>query len=154
MNPKTRPRVWPKVRAAIILVENDRLLLVRHTRDGRAYWVCPGGGVEYGETIEQSLHRELQEEVNLQIQVGNLVLICETIPPDEHRHEINFFFRGRICGGEPRLGEDKVVAEFGFFPLDEIDRLTIYPDIKAELREILQLDFRSGVKFLGNCWGK
>ncbi len=143
----------PKVRAAVIVIEGGRLLLVRHTRGGKTYWVFPGGGVEYGETIEQSLHRELREEVNLEIQVEDLVIVCETIPPDKHRHEINLFFRGKICGGEPRLARDRILTEMGFFSPGELENLLIYPDIKTELKEIFRPDFRSGVKFLGNRWG-
>jgi len=143
----------PKVRTAVILVEDGRLLLVRHVRGDKTYWVFPGGGVEYGETIEQSLHRELREEVNLEIKIEDLVLVCETIPPDKHRHEINLFFLGKICGGKPRLAKEQILAEMRFFSLEEIDHLLIYPDIRTELKEILRPEFRSGVKFLGNRWG-
>ena len=51
-----------RVRAqAVILDEENRILLVNHVKDGKEYFVLPGGGVEFGETAEESLLRELKE---------------------------------------------------------------------------------------------
>lgn len=52
------------VRAAIV-DEQDRILLLRYGDDYGHWWVTPGGGREEGETDEQTLRRELEEEVGL-----------------------------------------------------------------------------------------
>ena len=45
---------------AIVIDENNRILLVKHTYEN--YWFLPGGGVKKGETFDQAIIRELREE--------------------------------------------------------------------------------------------
>jgi TDG/mug DNA glycosylase family protein len=61
------------VRAAIV-DEQDRILLLRYGDDYGDWWVTPGGGRERGETDEQTLRRELEEEVGLvDFEIGPLL---------------------------------------------------------------------------------
>ena len=51
----------------VLLDEEGRVLLFRHSRrDGSAFWAPPGGGVEPGETFEQAALREAKEELGLE----------------------------------------------------------------------------------------
>jgi TDG/mug DNA glycosylase family protein len=52
------------VRGAVV-DEKDRILLLRYGDDYGDWWVTPGGGREEGETDEQTLRRELEEEIGL-----------------------------------------------------------------------------------------
>jgi len=56
----------PRARASCIVIRDDRVLLVHRRRDGREYYVLPGGGIEAGESAEQACRRELAEETSLQ----------------------------------------------------------------------------------------
>jgi 8-oxo-dGTP pyrophosphatase MutT (NUDIX family) len=50
----------------VLLDENDRVLLLRFRDGARTWWCTPGGGIEPGETAEQSAVRELREETGLE----------------------------------------------------------------------------------------
>lgn len=58
------------------IIREHTILLIRHRRhsSGRTYWVFPGGGIEEGESEEECVVREMQEETNLKVEVEKLVI--------------------------------------------------------------------------------
>ena len=50
--------IRPRVRVAGILIENDEILLIEHTKNDKKYWLVPGGGVVWGDSKAESLIRE------------------------------------------------------------------------------------------------
>jgi 8-oxo-dGTP diphosphatase len=51
----------------------DRILMIHRHRDGREYYIVPGGGVEEGETEIEAAYREADEETGLEIELGELL---------------------------------------------------------------------------------
>ena len=85
----------PYVAANAVIIEERQgkkyiLLGKRKNVAGSGYYYLPGGHIKTGETITQSLEREMKEETNLDIKVGNLVWIEETI---EGLHHITLYYR-------------------------------------------------------------
>lgn len=56
-------------RAAAILIEDEAVALIERHRDGRHYFVIPGGGVDPGESAEQAVLREVLEELGLRVRI-------------------------------------------------------------------------------------
>lgn len=95
-----------RVRVCGLLVENDRIWLVRHQGLGPLgyFWSPPGGGVEFGETVEETLKREFLEETGLNVECQRFVAFHEHI--DSRFHALELFFEVRKIAGIPALGSD------------------------------------------------
>ena len=143
---------FPRIRVAAVVVEEGNLLLVRHLKEGRTYWMLPGGGVDYGETLAGALKRELREELRVEAQIGPLLLSNDSIPPDRHRHIVNFYFRATITRGRPKLGTDKRIAEVAFHPLASLGELIMRPDFAGDLQHAIEAPHDGGPTYLGNLW--
>ncbi len=137
-----------EVRIAVILVKGEKILLVRHRKGNRTYWVLPGGRVKYGETIEETARREMKEETDLKIKLNKLVFIDETI--NRGRHVINLYFTAKFLSGKLKVAKGKVLQEAKFFSSKRVKDLLILPDIKEDLQLAWANDFTGRAKYLGN----
>jgi 8-oxo-dGTP pyrophosphatase MutT (NUDIX family) len=95
------------VRAQVVLLQGNRILLARHARGDQEYWVLPGGAVEPDEDVEAAAVREVWEETGLEIALERLLFVdgpreAEGIAIRRPRHT----YLGRIVGGELRCVED------------------------------------------------
>jgi mutator protein MutT len=116
------------------VVEAHDAFLVSRRQPGvhlAGLWEFPGGKIDPGETHEQALRREMREELDTDVDVGELVFEIEHAYPE--RIVALFFYRCRLRGTpRPLLGQDvrwvarAELATLGFPPADEelIARLT------------------------------
>ena len=125
--------VYMRLRVAGVLVHDNKLLLVQHEKEGKRYWLLPGGGVRLGEPLYDSLIREFYEELNLRITVRGLFFVVETVSPQgNHILQPTFHVTAENMD-EIQLGSDKRVVDYAFFRQDTINELSLYPDIKEEM---------------------
>ena len=141
-----------RIRAAGILVKDGQILLVRHEKNGKSYWLLPGGGVDFGESVEDALIREFQEEVGLPIRVGKLVLVHDSIPPNHHRQVLNLYFVVSSSHFNLHVTPDAVLRDAAFYPLAEFQGMTVNPDVKDEVLEGLKNQWSDSCRYLGNRW--
>jgi len=102
---------------ALVLDEDDRVLLVRMGAGERPVWATPGGGIEEGETAEEARRGELFEEVGLvPAALGPLIWIRTVHPPldagrwDGETERI-YLVRTRAFDPAPGLSWDRLHAE-------------------------------------------
>lgn len=85
-----------RVRVCGICTHENRLLLVK--QEGLAHipylWIPAGGGLEFGETLQEGLKREFLEETTLAVEVGDLLFTNQYVAPPFHA--IEFFFEVKI----------------------------------------------------------
>lgn len=111
-----------RVRVCGLCWDNDNLLLVNHkSLRSSDFWAPPGGGVDYGESLEKALKREFQEETGIQIDLMKFAFGCEYI--SDPLHAIELFFHVRQRGGKLISGYDpeiQVIQDAKFLSEKEI----------------------------------
>ncbi|MCU0821566.1 MAG: NUDIX hydrolase [Spirochaetes bacterium] len=140
-----------RIRVAAVIVEKEKLLLIAHKKMNDVYWLLPGGGVKYGESLHEALKREAMEELGIKVNICRPVLICDSVDPVGKRHILNICFYCSREDGEYKLGSDKRLHGFGFFSSDDISRLQVFPPIKEELISILSGNCTKDI-YLGARW--
>jgi len=113
---------------ALIVNPKGRVFLAKRgikAKNERGLWEFPGGSVEFGETLSQSLTREMQEEYGITIRVIQLLDVVDHILPDEGQHWVSPSFICEIESGEPTILEPEKCSEIGWFdPFDMPSDLT------------------------------
>lgn len=143
----------PTTRVSVIVVTDEqKILLVRHRKGNRLYWVLPGGRLEYGETFHECAVRELKEETGLDIEIEKFLFLSEAIAPDRSRHIVNIYLKGRITGGTMQIGNEPVLAGVDLIPLADLERLTLFPPIGKKILELVPGGFPGDIQYLGNLW--
>jgi 8-oxo-dGTP diphosphatase len=139
-----------RIRVAAVIIENNKILLIAHKNNDKIYWLLPGGGVNPFESLEQALIRELKEELNIAVKVGDVGLICDSIAPDNSKHIVNICFFCVYDSGEFSLCNEQRLYDFSFYNFDELDQLIIFPPIKKELKNFLK-DLKNNI-YQGARW--
>lgn len=68
--------------AALIQDPTGKILLVQQQKKQSGYWLLPGGGIEFGESGEEALKRELNEELSLTVSQMDFLFLNESIDPN------------------------------------------------------------------------
>lgn len=121
---------------AFILDEASRLLMIRRT-DNDLYAI-PGGAQEVGETISQTVVREVREETGITVGVTGLIGVYSdpehliAFSDGEVRQEFSLCFRARPLGGELRTSSES--KEVLWVESARLDDLNIHPSIRLRIQ--------------------
>ena len=127
-----------KVRPSILIIQDKKLLLMRYNYGGQDVFGLPGGNPDESETLENTLIRELKEELNIQIEVGQLALVGEVIFPEKHQSTLHCLFLGHVTAGAPQLNPAETTAlECLWVDLTQLDSLNLYPNVGAHIQNVV-----------------
>jgi ADP-ribose pyrophosphatase YjhB (NUDIX family) len=141
-NDPNAPKANSIVVAVTAFVQDDtgRVLLIRRT-DNDLYAI-PGGAQEIGETLTQTVVREVQEETGLTVEVTGLIGIYSdpahviAFTNGEVRQEFSICFRAHPTGGQLRTSaESKEVLWVAF---SQLATLNIHPSIRLRVTHGLE----------------
>ena len=98
----------PQLAVSAAIFREDKVLLVRRARSpAKGTYSLPGGRVEFGETLHAALHREVDEETGLGIEIAGLAGWREVLPGDAGGgHYLIMSFAARWIAKEPVLNEE------------------------------------------------
>jgi len=148
--------IEPRIRVSALLRWSGRMLLCRHEKPGKQYWLLPGGGVHVGETLADALHRELAEEIGIEDELpveGPIALVDSIAPPRTlaRKHVVHIVFAGDLTGRslEAVTSQDAAVRGHRLFLPDELSGIVVHPPIKRFLSRWQPGD---PVAYLGSLW--
>ncbi|HEX7167209.1 MAG TPA: NUDIX domain-containing protein [Acidimicrobiales bacterium] len=123
----------PEVCVGAIVVYDDELLVIRRGRGpGMGEWSIPGGRVEPGETVAEAVVREVAEETGLEVVCGSLVGFVERIHDDRHFVVLDFGAT-LLERQEPTAGDD--ADEARWVPLADVAELQLVDGLAEFLHE-------------------
>jgi len=126
--------------ARAIVIKDDQLLVMKRNKFGKEYCTLIGGGVDPGETIEEALHREIQEETSLKVTRPRLLITMDA----GQEFGVQYIYLCEYAGGEPMLASDSEEALSNdrgqdlftpaWLPLNELAKTEFFP---LELKELI-----------------
>ncbi len=124
-----------RTRTCGLLINEDKILLVKHLLRGKPFYSPPGGGVEFGETMNSALTREIKEETGLKVATSKFLFVTEYIQPPLHAIEAFYHIEKwsgtMIKGIDPE--DDSVIKSVNWFSMTGIKKLK-----KEEVHHIFQ----------------
>lgn len=125
---------------AIIPYEGKIVLVKRKNEPFKDFYALPGGIVEYGETVESAVLREVEEETGLRGKIHSLVGVYSDPNRDPRGHFVSICFIVLPIAGELKSGSD--AREVALFELDNLPKLAfdhekMIKDAEVKLRGIL-----------------
>ncbi len=96
---------------AVIIKDNKVLLIKRGTQPDRGFWAVPGGYVNWNESVEDSVRREVKEETNLDVKQLKLIGVYSS-PKRHPKQLINITYLVGVSDGRLKHGDDALDAKW------------------------------------------
>lgn len=137
-----------KIRPAILIIENEKILTMQYNYGGQDVYNLPGGNLEFGEHLTDALTREMVEEMGIQVSIGELIMVGEVHSIEQKKQTFHFIFEGKITEGTPILNPKETSAiAIKWLNINELLSLNLYPNISEKLLQYLAGNL--GNKYIG-----
>jgi 8-oxo-dGTP diphosphatase len=119
------PLSRPQIAVSAAIFRDGKILLVRRARSpAKGFYSLPGGRVEFGESLHTALHREVDEETALKIEIVGLAGWREVLPSvSGGGHYLIMSFAARWTAKEPVLNDE--LDDFRWLPPDALGDLKL-----------------------------
>ncbi len=135
------PKANSVVPSVVAVVEDDdgRILMIHKTDND--LWALPGGGHDIGESIRDTVVREVREETGYDVEVTNIIGTYTNpnhvmaYDDGEVRQQFSIAFSAKLVGGAARTSEEsKGVA---WVSSADLDTLQIHPSMRMRIQHHL-----------------
>lgn len=108
---------------AIALLKNENneiLMMLRNKKPAKDKWAIPGGKVEMFETLEETLKREMKEELGIEIEVTKFLCNVQDINKEKGEHWIMPVYEAKIVNGKVKNMEPEKHKELKWFHIEDV----------------------------------
>ncbi|MFE3852879.1 NUDIX domain-containing protein [Streptomyces griseorubiginosus] len=130
-----------RVAAYAVCVRDGQILLARWLNHGRHQWTLPGGGMDHGEDLHDTVLREVAEETGYRVEVTGLLGVRSVRFPSRRRfgrrtdqHHVGLMYEARVTGGELRYEVGGSTDMAAWHDLDVVPTLNRVPMVDFGLR--------------------
>lgn len=119
-----------------MIIKDNKILTLKYVYNGQPLYALPGGNVEDNENVAETLTRELQEELGVDILVKDLFSVAETYNPTKKSNVIHMTFKVDISKGEP-IPDKSQTTTLGveWLDIDTVDEQNLYPNIGLHIKK-------------------
>ena len=127
------------IRPAILIIENQSILTMQYRYGEREVYNLPGGNLELGEYLNEALAREMQEELGIEVTVGELIAVGEVYVKEKNKQTLHLLFAGKVKVGTPTLNPKETSAlAIRWLPIDELPKVNLYPSVAPTIQNFLE----------------
>ena len=138
-------RIYPErpiVAVGAVILDGDRVLLIQRAHEPlKGEWSLPGGAVDVGEPLAVALAREVREETSLDVTVGPLVEVLDSVRRDAagrvEYHYVIIDYLCRVRGGAAVSGSD--AADVRWVSASELERYRVNATAADVIRKAMTL---------------
>lgn len=134
MSEPMRPKIGV---AAIVIRQNQVLLGKRKNAHGEGCWAFPGGHLEWMESVEDCVRREVEEETGMQVTNIRPGTFTNDHFRQEEKHYVTLFMLCDRQSGEPELREPNKCESWQWFAWHELPSPLFLP-----IQNLLKTNFR------------
>ena len=140
---KKKKKRFPRVAVDAIIMKNQEILLIQRGKPPFVdSWALPGGHIELGEIVEDAVKREIKEETNLEIKIDKLFNVYSKPDRDPRGHYITIVYACTMINkNQEALGGDDA-KKAKFFSIKEITEMKLAFDHDQIIKDYL--NFKNG----------
>lgn len=126
------------IRSATIVVKDGRVLLVGSKYKEGEFYLFPGGGIEFGETVKDAAVRETFEETGVKVKIKDLFHVNEYIYADDwNKRSVSMFFMAEVVEiTNPETDDGGKIKKINWIELKNLDNYDIKPKRVAEMLKL------------------
>lgn len=130
---------------ALIFNEDDEIFLMKSPK-WKNKWLVPGGKIDKGETMEQTIKREVKEETDLELEEVKFIRAKDGGNPDEFERDTHFIFLNFVARAENQTVELDQREATDYIWIDPVDALNQL-DLNKSTAEFIQNYLDSDLDF-------
>lgn len=134
----------PRISAKAIIIQDEKILLIKKSDAKGEYFIFPGGGQDRGENLHQAIVREVKEETGFAVEPLDLIFVRDYIGANHefaadssHIHQVELYFEAKLASDGHTQAHLLDSGQIGieWVPLSQIGECRVFP---LELREFIR----------------